>query len=268
VLDVATAVWDPAEGDSVFFDLDSATVAAWADTTDAAAGARLELLSDGFRLRVNRTQLRLDARPSLDPDTLVELTGLARRVTFVYDPTPQPPADWIRVGGVPAWRTVLDLGLPEQLSGPPEFCAVVACPHTLEAGEVSSATLVLTSRTTEPGFQPTDTVRLDVRPVFLRAAMPKAPLGSSLITAAQGRTVAPAAFGSQPGQLVEVPITSLARDLIAGVDASGLEPPNTLALLSILEPFSITYASFEGPSGPGAPYLRLILTIGPSVELP
>src|SRR5690606_21073944 len=36
---VDTATWDPAEGDSVSFVVDSLTVALWADTLDAARGA-------------------------------------------------------------------------------------------------------------------------------------------------------------------------------------------------------------------------------------
>ena len=53
-----------------------------------------------------------------------------------------------------------------------------------------------------------------------------------------------------------------------GVDQAGNPAPNTLVLLSVFEPFSITFASFEGPGSANEPYLRLVLTIGPPVELP
>ena len=268
VADLGSAIWDPATGDSVSFVIDSATIAAWADTTDLSRGARIALLDVGARLQMNGAVLRLNVRPSLDPDTIIELTSSTRNITFVYDPFPQPPPDGIRIGGAPAWRTVLDVAVPAQINGPPEFCAVVSCPHVLEPVQISYAALVLTSRATDPAFQPTDSIGLDVRPVFDRAAMPKSPLGNSLIQALFGRQVAPEAFGIAAGQPIEIPFTQFARDLMLGVDQAGNPAPNTLVLLSVFEPFSITFASFEGPGSANEPYLRLVLTIGPPVELP
>jgi hypothetical protein len=162
----------------------------------------------------------------------------------------------------------LDVAIPEVLNGFPDFCAVVSCPHTLLPGEISFAALVLTSRLTEAAFQPTDSIRLDVRPVFDRSAMPKSPLGASLIAEPFGRTVPPDAFSTDPGVLIEVPFTSFARDLLRGEDLAGNPAPSTLALLSVIEPFSISFASFEGPGSAGEPMLKLVLTIGPPVQLP
>jgi hypothetical protein len=265
---LGTATWDSSLGDSVLFAVDSTMVAAWGDTTDLGRGGRIELLDVGARLQMNGAVLRLDVRPSINPDTVVEVTVLTRNVTFVYDPFPQPPPDGVRIGGAPAWRTVLDVDVPPELSGPAEFCAVVSCPHTLEPAEISYAALVLTSRATDPAFQPTDSIGLDVRPVFSRAAMPKAPLGGSLVADLLGRRVAPEAFGSAPGELIEIPVTSFARDLLRGTDETGNPAPSTLALLSVFEPSSIAFASFEGPGSPNEPFLRLILTIGPAVRVP
>ena len=62
-------------------------------------------------------------------------------------------------------------------------------------------------------------------------------------------------------------MTLFVRELVAG-PVDGVTPPNTLALLSVLEPLSIAFASFEGPGGAGEPRLRLVLTIGSAVELP
>lgn len=265
---IAQAIWDPAAGDTAVFVLDSAQVAAWADTTDLSVGARIEILDAGERLTLTRGVVRLDARPSSNPDTIIELSAVARGSTFIYSPFPQPPPDGVRIGGAPSWRTILDLDVPAIIDGIPEFCAVVACPHTLTPGEISYAALVLTSRTTEAAFQPTDSIRLDVRPVLNRSAMPKSPLGASLIASLFGRSVAPEAFGSAPGLEIEIPFTGFARDRLRGTDAAGNPTPETLALLSVIEPFSITFASFEGPQSAAEPYLRLVLTIGPPVELP
>lgn len=268
VVDFGTAVWDPAEGDSAVFELDSAMVAAWADTLGFSSGARIELIEPGSRLTLRNAALRIDTRPTLDPDTIVELLPITDRLTLVYDPFPTPPADGVRIGGAPAWRTVLDVTIPATITGPPEFCAVVSCPHTLEPGEISYAALVLTSRASDAAFQPTDSILLDVRPVYDRASMPKSPLGSSLTGGALGRSVPAAAFGSEPGATVEIPFTSYARDLLRGEDEAGNPAPPTLALLSVFEPYSIAFASFEGPASASEPMLRLVLTIGPPVELP
>jgi hypothetical protein len=268
VTEIDTATWDPATGDSAVFVLDSAQVAAWADTTDLAAGARLEVLDTGERIRLRGAALRLDARPSSAPDTLIEATTFTRSVTFMYTPNPAPPPEGIRIGGAPSWRTVMDIDMPTVIDGPAEFCALVACPHTLTPGEISFAALILTSRTTDPAFQPSDSIRLDVRPVTDRAAMPKSPLGNSLIEDPFGRAVDPAAFGSASGLKINVPFTKFARDALRGLDEDGNVAATSLALLSVLEPFSISFASFEGPGTAGEPILTLILTIGPPVELP
>lgn len=268
VIDLGTAEWDPAAGDSVLFQLDSAEVALWADTTDATRGVRLELVTPGPRVHVRAVGLRLDAQPSINPDTTVVLAVGAQAVTFIYDPVPQPPANGMRVGGAPSWRTILDVALPAQLTGPPSFCSLVGCPHVLEAAQVSFAALVLTSRVSEPAFQPTDSIGFDVRPVLQRSALPKAPLGESLIGELFGRRVAPEAFGSTPGERIEIPVTPFVRAQLVGPGPSGIDPPNTLALLSAFEPLSIAFASFEGPGSAGEPRLRLVLTIGPPVELP
>ena len=226
------------------------------------------MLDPGYRVGLVGATLRLDVRPSLDPDTIIEVSAFTRGSTFLYTPFPTPPPDGVRIGGVPAWRTLLDVAIPEVLDDDPDFCAVVACPHSLTPGEISFAALLLTSRATEPAFQPTDSIRLDVRPVFDRGAMPKSPLGPSLIQSSFGRAVAPEAFGSNPGQTIEVPFTTFARDLLRGVDEDGNPAPATLALLSIFEPLSISFGSFDGPGSPGEPALLLVLTIGPPVELP
>ncbi len=264
---LATAEWDPARGDSVWFELDSAQIAAWADASALSRGARIDLLTEGARVQISTAVLRLNTRPSLNPDSTFFLLAPREEISFVYDPFPEPPPDGIRVGGAPAWRTVLDVRMPKRLNGPDALCAVVTCPVTLHASELNYAGLVLRTRRTQAAFQPTDTVAIDVRPVLSRVSLPKAPLGNSLAGTA-GRLIRPELFGEQAGQDVEVPITIFAQHLISGTDAVGIEPSETLALLSVLEPVSIAFASFHGPGDENAPFLKLIVTIGRSVELP
>lgn len=261
---VATRVWDPAASDSVIFSLDSAEINEWVDPSDQGRGARVLTTTDGTLLVLNRALLRVSIRPSM-ADTIVEDTIDLLESTFVYDPPPAA-ATGVRVGGAPAWRSLMAVGVPP-LTGPPELCAAVGCPFTPDAGQVSYAALVLTSQATEAGFQPVDSVRLDVRPVLNPATLPKSPLGASQ-TGEVGRAVAPEAFGAAPGSRVEVPITGFMRTLLAGPDGSGNPPPSMLALLSAFEPSSLAFATFDGPSDAAPPRLRMVLTVGEAQELP
>lgn len=266
VAPLTTREWDPAEGDSVQFFLDSTQVAGWNDPTDPATGARLALLTDGVRLRLVGGALRIYARSSINPDTVLTLTAQAQQVTFVYDVDPAPPPDGMRVGGAPAWRTVLDIAVPASLTGPPELCAAVGCPFALAPRHVGYAALVLRSRSPTLAFQPTDSVALDVRPVLSRAALPKSPLGNSLIANPAGQRVGAAAFAVD-GSPVEIPITSYVKGFLSGPDPAGRPPPGTLALLAAPEPESFTFAEFFGPGVGHDPVMKLIVTVSPPMEL-
>ncbi len=265
--DLGMAVWDPAEGDSVRFAVDSAQVAAWADTLDLSRGVRLAAETEGVRLKINNVFLRLDTRSSIDPDTALVLTAPRQTITFIYDPIPAPPPDGIRIGGAPSFRTVLDIRVPDALTSPQSLCDAAGCPFALTVERLNYAAIVLRTRATPPAFQPTDTVNLDVRPVLLRSALPKSPLGTS-ITGGLGRRVGPDLFGSAAGAEIEIPVTQFIRDLIRGATATGATPPSTLALLSTFEPLSIAFASFYGPGSDLEPVLKLVVTAGPSVTLP
>lgn len=267
VTPLSTGVWDPAAGDSAVFELDSAQVATWADTVALARSARIDVVTTGARLKLLDAVLRVDVHPSVHPDTVVQVTATRNRLTFIYAPSPGPPADGLRIGGVPAWRSVLDLSVPAQLTGPAELCAAVGCPLPLTSDRLNYAALVLTSRRTEAAFQPTDTVGLDLRPVLDRAALPKAPLGSSLIGGV-GRRVGSELFGDGEGAPIEVPVTSFVRAILRSEEGEEISAPRTLAILSPFEPISITYASFYGPGSGLAPQLKLIVTAGRSIQLP
>lgn len=265
---VATAVWDRTQGDSVVFALDSAQVEIWRDTTAANQGAVVGMVSEGARLEVNNVVLRATVIPSIRPDTTAVITAPRESFSFVYTPAPPDPgAGAVRVGGAPAWRTVLDVDVPVRLTGPAALCAAAGCPVELTPTRVNYAALVLTTAATEPAFQPSDTFPVDVRAVFQRSAMPKSPLGPSLANPL-GTRVDPSYFSTAPGARVEIPITNFVRTILQGDLVGGFPPPRSVALLSVFEPSSISYASFSGPGTPGAPMLRLIVTAGRSVQMP
>lgn len=266
VVPVATAVWDRTKGDSVVFALDSAGVEIFRDTAAVNQGAVLGMVTQGGRLKVNNVVLRATVRPSLR-DTLLVLTAARQAVTFVYTPEPGAPGDALRVGGAPAWRTSLDLAVPAQLNGPASLCAVAGCPVVLTPTRVNYAALVLTTRRTEIAFQPSDSLGLDVRAVYDPSALPKAPLGPTLV-GGFGKQVAPGLFGAGEGAEIEIPITTFVRAILQADSVGGFPPPTSLAILAALEPSSLTFASFFGPGTSRAPALKLVVTAGRSVELP
>jgi len=267
VLPLTTRVWDPAQAVSVQFFLDSAQVAIWDNPFDPATGARIELLTDGERLRVIGGALRLHTRSSINPDTVLITTAGAQQVTLIYDIEAPPPADGMRFGGAPAWRTALDVVVPSTLTGPPELCQAVGCPFTLNASDINSAGLLLRRRRSTLAFQPADSMTIDVRPVLNRAALPKSPIGTSLLPNQTGRRVDGALFGALEGSLVEIPITAYARRFLSGPDPAGRLPPSTIVLLSAPEPSSFTFGEFFGPGGPNEPVLRLVVTVSRPLEL-
>jgi hypothetical protein len=196
----------------------------------------------------------------------VELGVGSKTRTFIYRPVPEAPENEIRVGGAPAWRTVFTMNMPETLDGPPELCRLVQCPLTLAPESLISASLVLTTQAPPPAFQPTDSLRLDVRPVLEPSRLPKSPLGSSLV-GLFGVSLLPEYFGEEAGAEVEIPLGAYIQGLIAVNTGSAVAvPPTTLALLSSFEPLSLYFAAFEGPDSPAGPQLRLILTLAEDVR--
>jgi hypothetical protein len=246
-------------GSTVTVELDSATLVAWDDSLSQRT-ARFDLDTPGERIRIIDVNLRVDVRSSI-VDTVVTLNFNGRDRTFLY--TPEPPAveGGFRIGGAPSFRSVIDLDVPSALNGPPEFCAVVGCPFTLTPDVLSRATLILTSRATEPAaFQPLDSVTIDVRPVLAPEVLPKSPLGTPL--AANSRFGAED-FGADAGRELGIPLTNFIASL---VDPEGdPDAPASIALLTLFEPLDIAFFGFEGPGDPGEPVLRLLLTVADTV---
>ncbi|MBM4185216.1 MAG: hypothetical protein FJ207_13530 [Gemmatimonadetes bacterium] len=267
VLPMRTRTWVRAQGDSVQFFFDSAQIARWRGAPDSVRSGRIDLLSAGHRLSVGFAAVRLVATSARDTDTTLVFTLATTRATYIYDPPASAPSDGFRVGGAPAWRTVLDIALPATLNGPPELCAAAGCPFLLEPRNVTYAGLGLRTRTPPTAFLPTDSVTVDVRSVLSRPALPKSPLGGSVV-GPTGSTIPPALFGAGAGTRVDIPITAFVQDFLRGPDESGRPPSNTLAILSTPEPSQFSFAEFFGPGGPNAPVLKLILTASPALELP
>ncbi len=263
---MGTGEWTLEQGDTLFIELDSAKLGVWTDTAATSTGLRLDAETAGARMEISLAQLRLDVRPSSNPDTVVEMEVTTNGTTFIYDPPPTPPDSGIVIGGAPAWRTVFRVEIPEFLDGPPELCAQIGCPYELGADAVSFAALVLTTEAGPPAYQPTDSVRLDVRTVLSVAALPKSPLGESM-AGIFGHALPAEYFGASAGVEVSIPITGYVRMLIRGERVTGDPVPATIALLSAPEPSALELATFEGLGGENPPYLKLILTLGDRIQI-
>ena len=266
---------DRAEGDTIPFNdsvsiaVDSAQIAAWADPSDSSRGVLIALEDPGRRIVLEAARLRLIVQPSTPTDSLVEETAVGGESSFIYDPLPGPPIEGLRVGGAPSWRSVISLDVPRVLDGPAEVCAIVACPFDLNEADaqVNLAELVLTTREINPAYQLFDSLDVDLRPVVNPELLPKSPLGGQL-SGAFGKEVQPDLFTHLANTQIAFPVTGLITDLMLGDSATLANTPTTVVFLSVIEPPSIGFASFHGPGSPGAPVLRLLLTVAGKVRLP
>ena len=263
---VASATWSSdATVDTVRVPLDSATVVAWTDTTDASRGALLRTSTPASRLGLRAVSLTVEMRPSANPDTTVQLAVFTTEQGFIYDPTPTADSTALWVGGSPAWRSVLTLDLPDELNGPTVLCDVVQCPFTLTSDLISSAALILTTVPPPSSFALSDSLRINARTVLAPDRLPKSPVGGALAT--ESVVLGPSQFAGGGLQEIVMPLTSYVRALLDGPGDDGLVPPSTLVLLADFEPSSLGFAAFAGASpsaavgAPPGPQLRLVLTI-------
>ncbi len=252
--------------DSVSIFVDSATVAALGDSTSGMTGLLVATAKPGTLLHLLDVRLRITTRASEALDTIFEVSPQLKDLSFMFDPAPTAPQGWLRVGGTPAWRSVLTMSMPRTVTGTPEVCGAVGCKVDLTEVDLNLAELVLTTRQTEPAFQPQDTTGMDVRVVLSPELLPKSPLGGVFLPFA--RRLAPELFSIQAGTQVSLAVTSLVSGILEIAAVTDTVPVTSIALFSIPEPNIIGFASFEGAGGAGAPALRLLYTIANPVGLP
>ena len=257
-----------ADGDSTMFAVDSLTVSEWIDLDRRDRGMRITGSGDGFRLRIADAALTVRARSSIDPDTVVAITSDLRELTFIHSPIPDLEGDYFRGGGAPSARVTFRLDLPEVVPEGEPTCALVECPLELRPERLVYAGLVLRSATTFPfGFQPLDTIPMDLRPVLSPERLPRSPLGASVQPTPE--FLAPEWFSFGSGAEIEIPMTRYVRDLLREeVPGQQTQVPSTLSLLTGLEPWAYEFATFWAPGSEFEPVLRLIFTISDGVTLP
>jgi len=253
--------------DSVSIPIDPATVVILGDVSaDRPNTLLVKATEPGVFLYLVDVVLRLTTTAANFPDSIFEETVDQIVMSYMFDPPPTAPLGWLRVGGTPSWRSVLTMSIPSTVTGTPEVCGAVDCEVDLTEVDLNLAELVLTTRTTELAFQPLDTMRLDVSPVFSPELLPKAPLGELLLLVP--RLIAPELFSTQAGTQVSVSLTTLVQEALDVAAETGTVPETSVALFHTPEPFTIGFASFEGGGVVGAPALRLLYTVANPVALP
>jgi hypothetical protein len=252
---IGTATYQ--DSDTVFVPVDSATIAVWTDTTDVTRGAVLDV-SSGARLRALLPSLRLQARSRFQPDTVVEVIVAPGR-TFIFDPAQPEATSGPRVGGTPAWRTLLRLR--EQLD-----TVIVACPGvpgcTIRMGDVSINYAALQLQPVEPpdGFAPELPLAIALHALL---PSPLLPLERSPLTGEVGvpGVVPVSSFTDPDAPIVELPATEFMR-LIFAPDTSAFVPSHFAVLPSG------TTRTFGFGTFAGLPSLRIIVTLARELQLP
>jgi len=267
VLAIDSRSWTRAQGDTISFTVDSATVSAWARGEPLEQGLRIRGSTPGMRLPVVSADLRIFVRPSIRPDTLVQIIALGVEVTTLAPSAPASVPGAFRVGGAPGWRATFRMQLPSTVG--PEFnaCLPGECPLELLPERLVYAGLELHSRATVPaGLQPLDTMVVNLRPVLAPDYLPRSPI--DIPVHAAPRFLAPQLFSSSPNSKVEIPMTRYIRDLLRDQREGGTQVPRALALVPGLEPWALDLASFHAPGDSLGPTLRLILTTSEGIPLP
>lgn len=269
---VDTATWTPGK-DSLIFHVDSATVAAWKDTTDHARGALIAAVTPNSRVRFSAIAYSVQAHSTIRKDTVVNVVPGITNATFIYTPNaPPPPPGVLRAGGVPAWRSFLKFA-PDLATRTFNCPATVAtnCTFTLKTVTVNFASL-LVQPAPSGGFAPEDSVRLGawVADTSALVPLPRAPLGTQVGVASPAQPASRFA-GTPATGTIPIPVTSfvaaLAGDTARVGSAAGAT--NTLSILHVPEPGLFGIASFYGrAAGVLAPKLRLIVTLASQAQLP
>jgi hypothetical protein len=255
---IDTATWEA--GDSIVLAVDSQTVAQWSDTTNDARGAVVVMETNGARVRVIGAVLRLEARSDLQPDTVVTANVGALRSIFVFNPPPPPPNE-LRVGGVPAWRTML--GVRSDLADLVFPCPGVSnCQLQLDSAHINRAELLLQTVAAPAGFLQEDTTLVQVRTLVVTPGVPieRSPLGvdvcgGSVRCLLNGRAIPSYFTQGQAHPVMAFDVTNYILALVDDEIPAESRPPFALTLLDAQEPSTIGFSTFA----PGA-RLRLVLT--------
>jgi hypothetical protein len=263
-----SAIWTG--GDTLVIQIDSADAAIWQDTAAARRGALIRPVTPDTRLRIRTVQFRFDVIPEADLDTALT-AGSATRHMHIANPD-QPPAtqEELRVGGLPAWRTLLQFRSLRELvldaCGGGVGTGDPACDVPIRDVSLNLATLLLSPA---PGgaYRVEAPIRIEGRAVLQaeNVSVMRAPLTGPLGEVAD--TISATLFTATPppGASVAVPVTTYIRNLVTRDDPDEVEPL-WLALVALAEQATYGYTVFSSMESAAPPRLRLVVSL-PNEEL-
>jgi hypothetical protein len=271
---VSRTTWMPGQ-DSIVFAVDSATVKAWSDTTDATRGALIVVTTPNSRIRASTIGFNVQAHSSIRRDTVVTVTTGNVGSTFISDPPPPQPTTDLRVGGQPSWRSYFQFRDNLDSLSVPCPTQTANCHVLLKNATINYAALLLQPLAMPAAYSPEDSIIVGAYTVFPNSTLPigRSPLGT-IVGATKG-SLKPAQFTGGTQARVEVPITGFiailagARDTTAAA-ANSTARPTSIALLSSPEGRTFGFGSFASRRAGTAvaPKLRLVVTVASEVQLP
>ena len=249
---IDTATW--AAGDSIVFRVDSATVAQWRDTANTSRGALIVSETNNTRVRLRSVTLRLQARSNIQQDTVFNLDVPAATSAFIFNPQPPAPGNQLRVGGVPAWRSII--GVNENLRNLTFPCpGVTDCQIRLDRAHINLAELLLQPVSAPAGFIPEDSTFVQVRALLVTPGVPlqRSPVG---VPVGNSEIIRASLFGSPPSATpIRINVTNYIVALVDEDIPETSRPPVALTLMQFNEPATFGFNAFAS-----GPRLRIVLT--------
>jgi hypothetical protein len=253
---LATGTW--VGGDTLQIELDAAAVAVWDDSAAARFGGLVQSTTPESRIFFREISFSFDVIP-VGVDTIVPA---GRIVTSKIITTPDevaPPPGVLRVGGLPAWRSLLRFRPLAELQVPCPPGAEPSCTLGLDEVTINLASLLV--KPVGAGARRVE------RPVWLeaRALMeaPGVPLVRTPLTPPVGppTDTLPVAWfsGTTAAPTVALPVTAYVRRHLEPDLADAV--PLWLALTAGAERTHFGYMAFAGIQSETPPRLRLVLSV-------
>lgn len=267
---VGSATWTGQ--DTLVIPIDSADAAIWQDTAAARRGALLRPTTPGARLRIDGVRFAFDVVPEAELDTVLTAGSATETMHIISAPAPPVSQSELRVGGLPAWRSLLrftplsDVVLDGCGGGLADPAADPACAIPLADVSLNLASLIL-----DPA--PVGGHRVEA-PTFIegRAVLQaenvsvfRAPLTQRLDLMAEAVPRDLFAPVAPTEATVEVPVTTYIRNLVGRGDPGEVEPV-WLALIATPERATFGYLAFSSMESANPPRLRLVVSL-PNEEI-
>ena len=249
---VDTATW--AAGDSIVFRVDSATIAQLGDTANASRGLLIVDETNNTRARIRSVTLRVQARSAIQQDTVFNFDVVPSMSAFIFNPQPPAAGTQLRVGGVPAWRSII--GVNENLRNLVIPCpGVTGCQIRLDRAHINLAELVLQPEPAPAGFTPEDSTFVQVRALLTTPGVPlqRSPLG---VPVGNSPIIASSIFNNPAAASpVRINITNYIIALVDEDFDDDTRPASSLVLMQFNEPATFGFNAFQS-----GPRLRIVIT--------